>query len=339
MNLSGNVLLAAKAAAYQRADDAHRLVVQPQALRHLPPVAIRDLTAHIDRQLVKLLVGPPVVSCRDGHRALRLQEGVLGHGRAVGAFDDEIGCGEPLLHVTVPHFDVLDQVPVGAVRVELGRVRLQRIARIGDRHQHFVLHVDQRHCLLGDLCRIRHHQRNRIAHIAGRIGAPGEDRPVVFDQSVARVARHIRVRQHRADARQRARPVCVDFTYACMGMFAAQGCAEQHPVESIVVGIARRPRHLVDRVRPLMRLADLRQRLHHLRQLRLRHRSCAHELARRFHRVDDRRIAGAATVGILQALLDLGIARLRVLVQQRLRLHDEAGRAEAALRRPVQNEC
>ena len=263
---------------------------------------------------------------------------MLGHRRAVGALDDDIGCSEPLLHVTLTHLDMLEQVPVGTVRVQLGRVRLQRIPRFGDRRQHIVIHADQRQRLLRDLRRLGHRQRNRVAYIAGRIGAAGEDRPVVFDQAVAWVARHVYVGQHGVDAGQRARRVGVDFTNIGVGVFAAQRCAEQHAVEGIVIGVARRPRHLVDRVRSFQWLTDLRQRRHHRRQLRVRHRTGANVLAGGLHRVDDRGVAGAAAVGVLQALLYLRIGRIRVLVQQRLGLHDEPGRAEAALRRPVADE-
>jgi len=260
---------------------------------------------------------------------------MLRHRRTVGALHDYVRLGEALLHLAVPHLDVLDQVSAGAVRVQLRRIRLQGIARVGHRLQHLVLHIDQRQRLPCDLRRLRRHQRNRIAHVARRIRAPGKDRPVVFHQAVARVARHIGACQHRVHARQRARPLRVDPDDARVRMFAAQRRPEEHPLEVVVVRVQRRARHLVNRVRPRVRLPDLRQRLHHLRQFRLRHPARAHKDTRRLHRADDRLVARAAAVGIFQTLLDLDLARLRVLVQQRLRLHDETGRAEPALRRSV----
>ena len=348
VDLSGNILLAAEAAPHQRADHAHLFVIQAQALRNLPPVAVRDLAAHIDRHLVAVVFGRapllagrrahPAVTRRHRQRALRLQKGVLGHRRAVRALDDDVGRGEPRLHVAVPHLDMLEQVPIGTVRVQLRRVRLQRIPRIGDRRQHLVIDADQRQRLLRDLRRLCHRQRDRVPDIACRIASARENRPVVFDQPVPRIARHVRVGQHRVHALQRTRRVGVDAANPRVGVFAAQRRPEKHPVERIVIGVERRPRHLVDRIRPLQWLTDLRQRLHYRRQHRIRHPAGAQILAGRLHRADDRRVAGAAAIGVLQALLDLHLARVRVLVQQRLGLHDEPGRAEAALRRPVADE-
>ena len=348
VDLSGNVLLAAKAAPHQCPDDAHLLVVQAQALGHLPPVAVRDLAAHIDGQLIAVVFGRALllagrrahtaVSRRHRQRALRLQKGVLGHRRTVGALDHDVRRGEPRLHVAVPHLDMLEQVPVGTVRVQLRRVRLQRIPRIRDRLQHLVIDADQRQRLLRDLRRLRHRQRNRVADVACRKGAARKDRPVVFDQPVPRVARHVRVRQHRVHALQRTRRVRVNAANPRVRVFAAQRCPEKHPVERIVIRVKSRPRHLVDRIRPLQWLTNLRQRLHHRRQHRIRHPAGTQIFAGRLHRADDRRVARAAAVGVLETLLDIHLARVRVLVQQRLGLHDESGRAEAALRRAVADE-
>ena len=155
---------------------------------------------------------------------------------------------------------------------------------------------------------------------------------------MARVARHVGMGQHCVDAVQGACRVSVDAANLRVGVFAAQCRAEKHPVKGIVIGVARRPRHLVDSIRPLQWLPDLRQRLRHRRQYRIRHRTRAQILAGGLHRADDRRVAGAAAVGVLQALLYLQVGRIRVFVQQRLGLHDEPGRAEAALRRSVADE-
>ena len=155
---------------------------------------------------------------------------------------------------------------------------------------------------------------------------------------MTRVARHVRVRQHRVHALQRACRFGVDAANPRVRVFAAQRRPEKHPVKGIVIRIQSRPRHLVDRIRSLQRLTDLRQRLHHRRQHRIRHPAGAQILAGRLHRADDRRVAGAAAVSVLQALLDLHLARVRVLVQQRLGLHDEPRRAETALRRAVADE-
>ena len=96
VHLPGDVLLAAKAAAHHRALDAHRFVGQAQAARHLVAVGVGNLAADIDRELVVRPVARVVPAGGHGHRALRFQEGVLGHGRAVGALDDHVGLGKAL---------------------------------------------------------------------------------------------------------------------------------------------------------------------------------------------------------------------------------------------------
>ena len=199
MQLPGDVFLAAEAAAHHRAAHAHILVFQAQALGHLAAVAVGNLAAHVDGQLGVVVV----VAGGHGHGALRLHKGVLGHGRAIGALDDHIGVGKALVDVAVAHLDVLEQIARGSIRVQHRRVRAAGADRVGHRRQLFVFHLDQLERGVCDLFGVGHHQRQRIADIAGRILAAGKDRPVVFDQTVARIAGHVGVGQHGMDAGRR----------------------------------------------------------------------------------------------------------------------------------------
>ncbi len=87
VDLPGNVLFAAKAAAHERAANTHRFICQPQTFRHLSPVAIRDLTAHVNGEFV--VIG--IIACRDGQRTFWLHKSVFGHRRAIGTLDNHIG--------------------------------------------------------------------------------------------------------------------------------------------------------------------------------------------------------------------------------------------------------
>jgi hypothetical protein len=121
-------------------------------------------------------------------------------------------------------------------------------------------------------------------------------------------------------------------------VLAAQRGAVEHLGEGVIVAVHRLAGDLRHRVGARDRLADLFQRLDVVGQDRRRQVTGAHLLAGGLDRVDDGSIAGAATVGVLQAVLDLLVAGVGVGVEQRLGLHDKAGRAEAALRRAVLDE-
>ena len=117
VELAGDVLLAAKAATHDGALDAHSLFGQAETARHLAAVGVGNLAAHVDGQLVVGAIARVGPARRHADRALRLQEGVLGHGRAVGALHDDVGGGKAGFEVAVAHLDMLEQVAVGPVGV------------------------------------------------------------------------------------------------------------------------------------------------------------------------------------------------------------------------------
>ena len=59
----------------------------------------------------------------------------------------------------------------------------------------------------------------------------------------------------------------------------------------------------------------------------------------RAHAVQDRAIAGASAEVAAEDVLDLPLGRRRVLLQERVRIHHEARRAEAALRAVVRRDA
>ena len=339
VHLAGNVLLAAEASPHHRAFDAHSIFGQPQTARHLVAVGVGDLAAHIDRELVVATVARVLPAGGHTDRTLRLQKGMLGHRGPVGALDDHIGGSKASRKVAVAHLDVLEQVAAGPVGVQHRRAGLPGGDRVGHRRQQFILDPKVRKGRMGLVVAVGDDQRDRIPDIAGRVRAAGKGRPVVLDQTMAQLAGNVLLCQHAAHTRQRHGRSTVDAQDPGMRVCAAQRGTVQHASKKVVVGVKGLPGDLGDRIRPRQRPADLGQRFDLFGQRWRRHVAGAHLLGRRLDRVQNRNIARAATVGVLQTMLDLGVAGGRIGIEQGLGLQDEARGAEAALGGTVLDKC
>ena len=143
------------------------------------------------------------------------------------------------------------------------------------------------------------------------------------------------MRQDGVYARQRFRFARVDLLDQRVRHIRAQRCAEQHAREDDVVGVLRRAGHFRHGIGARLGFAD------HVESML---RFGQHQLDRlaigRFDGIHHADVARAAAVCILQRDLDLFVCyRLALLlVEQRLRLHDQTRRAETALHRTVLDE-
>ena len=221
VNLSGNVLLAAEAASHDGAAHAHLLILQPQALGYLATVAVGNLATHIHRELGVFAI----ITRRNAHRTLRLKEGMFGHWRTIGALDNHVSLGKARLDIPLTHFDVFEQVAGGTVRMQHRRIGLACAHRVSHRGQRLILHAYMGKGRVRLVFAFCHHKRHRVAHIAHRIVTPGKDRPIILDQTVARVAWNIFVCQHRDHPWLGEGRAGIYAQDTCVGVCAAQRCA------------------------------------------------------------------------------------------------------------------
>jgi len=239
VNLPGDVLFAAEAAADQRAAHANLVFGQAEGGGRLAAILVGNLRADVEGQLGV----PGVVTGRYGNGALRLHEGVLDRRRAVLALDDHIGLGEALLDVTMTHLDMLEQVARLPFLVDERRFRRVGRLRVADDGQRLVVHFDQFQGAGGGVGVVRSDDSHRVAHIAHLVGA--QHRPVGVHQAVNVLAGHVFVGQHGAHAGQRFGPAGIKARDARVGVGGAQRAPDQHARENVIIGEPGPPDHLV----------------------------------------------------------------------------------------------
>ena len=157
MDLGGDIVLAAEAAAHWRLHDAHAVHRKVKVWRNLAAVAERVLRRSDDVQHAEAI--------REGEPSLGLHRHVIHRVRAVRGFDDYVRLREPRFDLALAHLSVLEQVSTLVHR--LGIVR-ERVLRGECRRERLVIHNDARDRLLGDLlglCRNQCHRVGDAAHL------------------------------------------------------------------------------------------------------------------------------------------------------------------------------
>ncbi len=206
--------------------------------------------------------------------------------------------------------------------------------RARDRVEHLVLDLDERGRRTGGVTGLRGDGREHVADVRRRLALGDELAPVARDRALHALAGNVRGRDDCDDAGMRER---------------LRGVDPEDPGPRVVREAERAVEHpRVDHVADERLVAERQLACPGSGRCGSRRGRCgrAREAARRgrrgggeLDRVDHLHVAGAAAEVAEQRVRDLVPRRLRMLVQQRLGLHHDAGRAEAALRRPCGHEA
>ncbi len=113
---------------------------------------------------------------------------------------------------------------------------------------------------------------------------------------------------------------------------------EQHAVEHVIIGVFRASSDAIFDILHGFADADVIQLLGNVGFIRRERRFALQYAPRRLDRGDHADVARAAAVGVLQRDFDIMIVRVRLLIQECRRCHEQARRTEAALYRAVRDE-
>ena len=252
VDLDGDVLLAAEAAADQRAADAHLVVRHADGVGDEAEV-LDHLGRHADVDDL-VLVDP-------GEPDLGLEEGVLDELGAEAVLDDDVGRREARLDVALA--DLVAGHPI-VDALHDRRARRQRLGRVEHAGQRLELVVDQRASLGGARRGLGGDQREWLAVVAHPF--VHQDLAVGGEPRLAGLAGHVGRQQpvgqvgagnHRDDAVERPRLFRVEPLEARARQRAAQHLGVQHVRHDVVAGIGRRAEGLARRVGAHQRPADL----------------------------------------------------------------------------------
>ena len=311
------VLLAAEATAGRHLGDPDRGLGKPEHVRDLAPILPDALPLGEDLQLRRVRPGP-----RHGEAGFRLQEGVLDRARREAIAHDVGRGGQRRPGITPAHDRGREQVPAGMERRGAG---LQRGEGVGDGREDLVLHVDQggrRACLAPRPGRDRGED---VADVAGRLAFRHEDGPVALDQPDGPLAREVGRGHDRHDPGCGGRTSRVDADDDGARVVGEAERAVEHP----------RGRHVVhERALAQGKLAGVppdRARPHATGPLDLREGLAAARRGDEVDRVQDFHVTGAPAQVPGQRPRHRVTRRRRLALEQRLRLHHDAGRAVPAL--------
>jgi hypothetical protein len=196
LRLDRHVLLAAERAAVGHQLHLDLLFVHAEELRHLPPVVEDPLALRVEPQ--------PAVVDRLGERAFGLEVEVLDALRLPRAAHHVRAGSERGVGIAAADDRLRQQVRVR--RVHLRRARRQRLFRIEHGRQRFVLDRDQRRGLARGVPIDRRDRGEHVPHAPDFFAFRDEPRPVVVQQAVPAVARHVTRRDDGHDAGQCLRP-------------------------------------------------------------------------------------------------------------------------------------
>ena len=316
--LHRHVLLAAEAA-------PHQLVLHHDALG-LPPQHDGDLLAGVVHPLVGGIDLHPVL-VGEGHGALRLQEGVLGEGGAVGLGHHVLGLGQGGPGVAPGDVALLAQVAAG---VEDGGVRRPGLLDGAHRLQGLIVHLHQLLGLLEHGLIFRHHQADGVPHAAGDVPLGDHHVPVLLEVAHL-VVGHVVGGEDGQHPRQSQSGGGVDVQHPGSGVLGADGGGVRHAVQVQIVAVLPPAQHLVAHVgaegpRPHAVVLPLLQG-------GIDGRLPAEDGPGQGNALDDFLVAGAAAHVAPDGLFDLRLGGVGVLIQQGLARHYHAGDAEAALNR------
>ncbi len=252
IDLDGDVLLAAEAAAHHRAHDAHFVVRRPDRVGDEAEM-LDHLGGDADVHHV-ILVDP-------GEADLGFEECVLDELGPIGALHHEIGCGKAARRIALPDHVTRDDI-VLALHQRCARPhRLGRVEHAGQRRE---LVLDERERALGDVGGFRGDQGERLALIAHALAH--ENLLVGLQPRLAGLAGNVGRREpirqfvrgeHAHDAVEGARLLDIEPHEPRARLRTAQRLRMQHPGQNIVAGIGRLAGRLAGCVGAHQRFSDL----------------------------------------------------------------------------------
>ena len=332
--------------------------------------------AHHEAALGRAIDGGVAVGVVNSDRVVRLDIPLMHHRGLEAALDHEVGLAEAVFDVTALELDMGGDVGllVGAVFLVAERRQQDRRARrhrVLDRHhrrQHLVVNLDEAQRLLGDMRAGRGDGGDRMAvveHLAAREDVARQmmqvDRKLAaLLDSVGQLGKVGR-RHNRLYPGQLERLVGLDRFDDRVGVRAAEHPAKKHSRKRVVGSVPGRSGHLLDAVVTDRTRSDNPELMFLLSSLPCsaislyqncfsagrRFQSCPPRASGRLgcaclggfeHRVDDLVVAGASAKIARQCVANLGLGRMRVVIEQRLGRHQKARRANAALQARVLEE-
>jgi hypothetical protein len=321
LRLDAHVLLAAEGAAVGHQLDEHLLVVDPEHARHLPAIVEHPLAL---RGEVDAALGGR------GERALGLEEQVLDPLRPPHALDDVLARGERRRRVPAAEDRSRQEVLVRGIHAR--RAGRQRLLDAQHRRQHLVLDLDPRRRGAGRDLAVGGDRGEDVPHAAHLLAHGHEGRPVLVDEAVPPLPRHVGRGHHGRHAGVRERGLGADRAHAGARVRGQREGAEEQARGRQVVDEGPRPEGERARLVHLEPGADAA--VDHRPRQRLAPARARHRL----DRVQDAPVAGAATQVLAECRGDLHAARLRPGPEQVPGADHEAGRAVPALDGVVRGE-
>ena len=243
VDLRGDVVLTAEAAADRRLDHAHAIHRQANVRRDLTPIAKRILRGRDDGQDAE------VVDVRQP--GLRLHRHVVHRLRPVGLLDDDVRLREAFGDVALADGRVLEEV---VVAVDERRVRRQRGLDREHARQRLVVDDDAFDRGLGLFLGFRGDERDRVAHAAHL--ALREYALIENGDAVQVGPGHVLVREHGVHPRHGQCGARVDPLDQRVRVRAPQNLPVEHPGHRHVAGVLELARGLLPGIEARRRRAD-----------------------------------------------------------------------------------
>ena len=315
--LDRDILLTAKAAAYQHILHFYLFRRQAQHRSCLMLGIIGALVSGEDHHSVPI---------REGHSALRFQEGVLRVGGVETPGDHMLAAGNGQSGIAPLNMLVGQQIPAA---VDQRCVVGHGLFRGTNRCKDFVLHLDHPLGFLQDLLGLSSYHTDGVTQIVG--GTPNGDHgvPVLDDVTHLVLTGNILCSKYSNHTRQGQRFLLMDGFDDGPGMGAADSGGVNHAVHIHVVGVLAialyffRHVHTVDMGTqlplPLIRFIG--------------EMSLPQDPGGDLHTFHDLHIAGTAADIITQGKTDLLLGGIRIHIQQPFSRHHHTGDTEAALHR------
>ena len=314
--LHAHIFLAAEAAAHQLGLAANLLGRNLQHAGDFLLLVVYRLAGGVHQQAA--------LAVRNADGALRLHEGMVGHGGGV-MLGHHIGrAGDHLFGVTALEHFLGEDV---ALFMQLRSIRLHGLDGIGEGLQLGVGHVHQVQDLVQGLLVVGGHQHNGVANVAGAV-ALGDQHIPVLDDVAGLVEGHVLGGEdlHHVGMGQSAGQV--DLLHTGSGVLGTQSLGVDHAGNLDVIHEQAGAQHLLLHVHAGEVSADAGL------AVVLRNRQVLTEhLGSQQDGLLDAHITGAAADVAADGLLHILAGGVQVLIQQALGADHHAGDAEAALHR------
>ena len=321
-----DVQFAAESAAHFRRDHAHAIFFQAQHSGHERAHQVRNLRRGVEIELA--IRAAPLrhdAACLHGHRNEALADDAL--------LDHDVRFGERFVHVAAV-LVIGERDVVRPLRMHGRRAFRERLLRIGDGGQNLVIHFNQIGSVAREVTVSRHNHGDRMADEVDAVGREDGMRrhPQVRHRNAARHGSHtfdVFASENADDAGGGDGLLGVNRTDASGSMRAAQNHSVVHArhldVFDIRSGAGDEPWVLAAADALANKSLGLNSRGGHGRLLLSRARCGG------FHCVDDVLVSRAATDVALEPMTNLVFGGGRIAIEDLLRRHDHAGRAESAL--------